>query len=57
MKKLHYSTKIYNEMAGRESFRRQPLSEETRQGIAVLFVWGAALLAMAAACACYIGLL
>lgn len=57
MKKLHYSTKIYNEIAGRESVRRQPLTEDQRQGLAVLFVWGSALLAMAAACACYIGLM
>ena len=57
MKKLHFSTKIRNELAGRESVRRKPLTENRRQGLAVLFVWGSALLAMAAACAWYIGLI
>ncbi len=56
MKKLHFSTKIRNELAGRESVRRQPMTEQEKEDLQVGLVLGLMLIIMAAACCKYIGL-
>lgn len=57
MKTIHYSNEVKRQMSGRGKRARRRLSSEQKKDLRDFFVWMSAILAFAAACASYIGLL
>ena len=57
MKKIHYSNELKRQMTGRGKRVRNHLSSEQKLDIRDFFVWAGAIIAFAAACASYIGLI